>query len=189
MAARNALSALGGPPPAPNPDPQPPTPGLNALAGPQVNPQAGPQTGAPLPPPPPPVPTHQQTVAAVRHFDAIEQEITTLLKDPDCGKADIRSKAIDGMMKLVAKNIVTPAEAVTQLSQFPDDPFEQKQALENHLKQTVVAATMILHNHAVGAQQAAASGQPMDDTPYNPDEHQNIIAGLHGRYKGARGNA
>ena len=179
---RNALSALGGPPPAPNPDPVQPPAGPNALAG----PQAGPQSAAPQQAAPPPVPSHQQTVAALRHFDALEQEISTLLRDPDCGKSDLRSKAIDGMTKLVANGIIPPAEAVTQLGQFPDDPFEQKQALEKHLVQTVTAANIILQNHAHGAQQAAASGQPMDETPYNPDDHQSVISSLHGRYKGAR---
>lgn len=186
---RNALAALGGPPPAPNPDPQPPTPGLNALVGPQSGPQAGPQTGAPQQAAPPPVPSHQQTVAALRHFDAIEQELTALLRDPDCGKADLHSKAIDGTTKLVASGILSAAEAVTQLGQFPDDPFEQKQWLEQHLIQTVTAANIVLQNHAHGAQQAAASGQPMDETPYNPDDHQSIISGFHGAYKRMKGNA
>ena len=176
---RNALSALSGPPPAPNPDPQPPT-GGNALAGPGPQPSGAPPQSAP------PIPTHQQTVAALRHFDAIEQELTKLLKDPDCGRADLRSKAIDGTTRLVAMNIMPAADAVAQLANFPDDPFEQKQWLEKNLVQTVSAANIVLQNHAHGAQQAAAAGQPMDETPYNADDHQSIMSGFHARYKGKR---
>ena len=176
---RNALSALSGPPPAPNPDPQQPT-GGNALAGP------GPQPSGAQQQPAPPIPTHAQTVAALRHFDAIEQELTTLLKDPDCGKGDLHSKAIDGMTRLVATNIVSAADAVTQLADFPDDPFKQKQWLEKHMVQTVSAANIVLQNHAHGAQQAAAAGQQMDETPYNADDHHSIMSGFHARYKGKR---
>ena len=58
--------------------------------------------------------------------------------------------------------------------------------LEQHLIQTVSAANIVLHNYAVGAQQASASGQQMDETPYSADDHQSIMSGFHARYKGKR---
>jgi hypothetical protein len=174
----SALTSLGGAPPAPNPVPQPPAqPQASALAG-----------GAPQAPPSqlqiPPAPDHQQTVAALRHFDAIENALVALLKDPAVGKSDLRSSAIDQMTKLVARGIMTPATAVTQLSDFPDKPFDQKMWLQGHLQQTIQGATMVLAHH-----QAAFAGQDVDTTPPSPDDHQNAISGLISMYKGNGQNA
>src|SRR5271166_2044650 len=130
-----ALSSIGGPPPAPNPTPQQPDNNapLSAIASPQktgAQPMAAQQPAAPPPPP-----THQQTVAALRHFGAISNEVSSLLKDSDCGKADLKSKVIDGMTSLVSDGIQTPSDAIKTLATFPDKPFEQKQWLMQHLQQ------------------------------------------------------
>jgi len=135
--------------------------------------QAAPQ-GAPMPPP---APSHQQTVAALRHFDAIEKELSGLLADPDLGKSDLKSKIIDGTTKLVANGILTASAAVTELGTVPERPFEQKKWLENHFVQTLQAANAVLGHHA-----AAFAGQQVDTTPANPDDHQQHMAGLMSNY-------
>lgn len=166
----NALSSMGGAPPAPNPQPDS---GGNALAS------QGPSGGAQAAPPPPP--THQQTVAALRHFSAIEGELTHILSDPDVGTADMKSKIIDGTTKLVASGILTPASAVGELGTVPDRPFDQKIWLMKHFQQTVQAQSLVLAHHQIGGPTAP------NDEPYNPDNHHSIMAGLMGQYRG--GNA
>lgn len=166
----NALSSgISGPPPAPNPSPignqMPQTMG--------AQPQAAPQG-------PPPPPNHQQTVAALRHFDAIEKELTVLLKDPSIGRSDIRSQVIDGVTKLVAEGFMTPTTAITQLATFPDRPFEQKKWLEAHLAQTIQSADGVLMHHAAGF-----GGQDVDTSPPNNDNHLGTMSGLVGQYKGS----
>lgn len=163
----------------------PPAPDINAL-GAQGQPGGSSQTAGPSQQPqtPPAPPTHQQVVGAMRHFDAIEKELSALLSDPDVGKADLKSKIIDGTTKLVANRILSPSQAVMQLGTVPERPFDQKQWLQTHLAQTVQAATMILAHHAVGAQQAEASGQPMDTSPPSPDGHIDAMAGLAQNYRG-----
>jgi len=165
----NALSSgIGGPPPAPNPSPignqMPQTMG----AQPQQAPQA-----------PPPPPNHQQTVAALNHFAAIEKELTTLLKDPACGRSDMRSEAIDGATKLVASGFLSPSEAITELATFPERPFDQKKWIEGHLTQTIQSAQGILTHHAAGF-----AGQQVDTTPPNHDNHIATMRGLVSNYKG-----
>jgi hypothetical protein len=166
-------------PPAPNPDAlqsQPPSPQPIGSGSQGQPPGASPQAQQAPPPPP----THQQTVAALRHFDAIEQELTALLKDPDCGKADMKSKMIDGMTTLVGRRIVTPASAVMQLGSVPDRPYDQKMFLQNHLQQTMQAAAGVLDHHAQGF-----AGQSVSTEPPNPDDHIGTMAGLAQQYKGA----
>ena len=176
----NALSQNLSTPPAPNPQPQQqqnPTPQGNALAmngaGPMgQSPEMGPQQTAPAP-------NHQQTVAALRHFNAIETELTDLLNDPSVGRSDLKSKIIDGTTKLVANRILTPAQAVTQLGDVPERPFDQKTWLEQHLQQVSQAATLVLAHHQVGY-----AGQDVDTTPPDEEDHLGTVAGLQAQYKG-----
>jgi hypothetical protein len=140
----------------------------------------GPQPQQAQPPIPP---SHAQTVAALRHFTAIEKETQTLLKNPDCGKADIRSAIIDGMTGLVSRGIVTPSDAVKELGSVPDKPFDQKKWLEMHFTQATQAQTAMLSMHQMGS-----LGQPPDDSKPNTDDHQNIMSGLESQLQGgARG--
>ena len=168
----NALSAIGGPPPAPIPDSQvqmPPSMPGNAL---------GPAPAAAVgPPAPPPAPSHQQTVAALRHFAALERELTKLLKDPDLGKADLKSKIIDGTTGLVAGGYLTPAGAVTELGTVPERPFDQKKWLEQHFVQTIAAANQVLGHHQ------AAPPDGMDQTTPSMDNHHDLMQGLAKQYQ------
>ena len=59
-------------------------------------------------------------------------ELSTLLKNPDLGKADLKSSIIDGTTKLVAERIIPPNDAVTQLATVPDRPFQQREWIQNH---------------------------------------------------------
>ena len=170
----NALSALSGPPPAPNPDPQgQPSGGMPMTA---LGPSPGQQHASAGPPP---APSHQQTVAALRHFAAIERELTTLLKDPDLGKADLKSKIIDGTTGLVAGGYLTPAAAVTELGTVPERPFEQKKWLEQHFQQTIAAANQVLGHH----QAAFPGGAPNEEAP-SMDNHHDLMQGLASNYQG-----
>lgn len=158
----SALRSLA-PPPPPNPQ--------GALsAGVQQAPQAPPQQM--------PAPSHQQTVAALRHFDAIGKQLEIALKDPELGKSDIRSKVIDGMTTLVADRIIPPGQAVTQLATFPDRPFEQKAWLIQHYQQTQQAKDAVLSHHAM-----ASAGQGPEPTP-SADSHMDDMQGLHAQYQG-----
>ena len=128
---------------------------------------------------PPPAPSHQQTVAALRHFAALERELTTLLKDPDLGKADLKSKIIDGTTGLVAGGYLTPAAAVTELGTVPERPFDQKKWLEQHFIQTIAAANQVLAHH----QAAFPGGAPNEAAP-SMDDHHDLMQGLASQYQG-----
>jgi hypothetical protein len=127
---------------------------------------------------PPPPPSHQQTVAALRHFGAISSECASLLADPDCGKTDVRSKVIDGVTKLVSEGIATPADAVRELASFPDRPFEQKKWLEAYMTRSDQAATAVLAHHQMAPPQP---GTPQGD--YDPENHSQIMQGLISQYQ------
>lgn len=162
----SALRSLA-PPPPPNPQ--------GALsAGVQQAPQAPPQQM--------PAPSHQQTVAALRHFTAIGKQLEIALKDPELGKSDVRSSLIDGMTTLVADRIIPPGQAVTQLATFPDRPYEQRLWIQKHLEQTIQAKNAVLSHHAM-----ASAGQGPEPTP-SADNHMSDMASLHSQYAGQTGN-
>lgn len=180
--------AFSGPPPAPDIQQQQPSSptGGNMLAGSPAGAPPGPNTspaqsqGAPAPAP---APTHEQTVAAMRHFQAIQDEIEPLLKDPDVGKSDMKSKVIDGATKLVASRIFSPADAVAQLADFPEAPFEQRSWLIRHYFMATVAMHQVLDHHG----SAAAAGMvPVGGKPKRGD-HMADMQGLRGHYKPAGG--
>ncbi|MCW2317623.1 hypothetical protein M2322_003187 [Rhodoblastus acidophilus] len=169
----NALSM--GPPPPPNPGAGE-TPDSNALALPQ---QAEEQSAAPAQQVAPP--NHQQTVAALRHFSAIQDALMSLLDDPSVGKSDLKSKAIDAASKLVATSNLTPVQAVSLLSDFPDRAFDQKKWLEQHLIMIVTGSEAVLSHH-----QSGFLGQDVDSTPPDESDHMNAITQLANQYRGAR---
>lgn len=178
----SALSSVGGPPPAPNPTPQTTTPNpvstaLNPMAPGPSGSASGPSQQQQQPPPPP---SHAQTVAALRHFTAIEGETEKLLRNPDCGKSDMRSTVIDSVTRLVSKGITTPSDAVRELGNFPDKPYDQKKWLENVYTQAAQAQTAMLAMHQHGA-----LGQPPGPTPANMDDHHAIMSGLASGFKGS----
>lgn len=162
-------------PPAPNPDGMP-----GALVGSSGAPQTG-QAQAPQAPPQVPAPTHQQTVAALRHFAAIGKQLEIALKDPDLGKSNIRDKVIDGMTTLVADRIIPPGQAVTQLATFPDPPFQQKQWLVQHMQAIMQARNAVLAHHA-----QAFAGAPPQPTPSNDNHMQDIQGMMAAHYNGAQ---
>lgn len=150
------------------------------MQGPQM--PMAPQGAPPAPPQAPqmPAPTHAQTVAALRHFHAIAGELQTLLRDPDLGRADMKGKIIDGTTQLVAQRIITPAQAVVQLGDVPEKPFDQKQWIMTHFQQTKAAADAVLGHHA----QAFAGQEETGEPPAPEDDHFKIMSGLHEMYRG-----
>lgn len=168
----------GGPPDAPQGgEPQMMQQGLQPQMAPQGPPQ--PQQMAQ------PAPTHEQTVAALRHFHAIVDVLRPLIKDPELGKTDVKGKIIDGSTELVAQRIISPAQAVMQLGDVPEKPFDQKQWVVGHYQQAMQAADMVLAHYGAANQ---GSGDIVADmqqhAPPNPDDHMNHMSSLHDHYKG-----
>ena len=94
-----------------------------------------------------PAPSHEQTVAALRHFRAVSKELRVLLQNPDLGKSDLKSDIIDGFSKLVGDEIIPAAQAATLLGQMPERPFEQKQWLTKMFVQNMQAQVSVLAHH------------------------------------------
>lgn len=165
----------------------PPTPDIDAQMGQGAlqggsgapGPMRPPQGGQPQQPPPMPAPTHAHAVAAMRHFHALGEPLEAALKDPDLGKADLKDKVIGGMTKLVARRILSPAQAVTQLATFPERPFDQKAWLANHLMQVKQAEMAVLTHHGMAFAGGGAQAAP------HPDDHMADMAGMmQGHYAG-----
>jgi hypothetical protein len=135
-----------------------------------------------------PAPTHGQTVAALRHFNAILGELKGLLENPDLGKANLKSTIIDGMTKLVAERIIPPAAAVTQLAAVPDEPFQQAQWAKNHYAQTVQAQAAVLDHHR---QSAMGTGNydlenALHEDESDPDSHMETMQGTMAQHYGGQ---
>jgi hypothetical protein len=144
-----------------------------------------PQTGAggaPGGPQQAPAPDHAQTVAALRHFGAITRSIVGLLKNPALGKTDMRSEVIDAMTKLVASDMMRSDNAVSEMSTFPEKPFDQRKWLEDHLMNARQGQVAVLSHH-----QAAFGGTTPDQDAVASsmeDNHHSSMKGLMGHYKG-----
>lgn len=160
----NPLEVGSTSPPPPNPD------AGNALQ--QGAPQQQAQQSSP--------PDHAQTVAALRHFDGIKEELEVLLKNPALGKTSIKSQIIDAVGNLVGKRLMSPAIAVMQLSKVPDQPLEQRKMLQQQMMQTVQAERGIIAHHAMGY-----AGQGPEPTP-SSDNHMDVMGELNTNYSGGK---
>lgn len=151
----------------------------NAL---QQGPPGAAPAGAPGAPPAPPQLSHNETVAALRHFDEVGGMFGSVLKNEGLGKQDVKSSLIDAVTKLVADRVVPPTAAVELLSQFPTRPFEQKQWIEKHYQDNQNAAVTVLDHH-----RAMNAGAPEDtiEQSYDPEQHMGTIGGVLSRLKGA----
>lgn len=118
-------------------------------------------------------PTHGQTVAALRQFDAFIGMWKSILKNPDLGKSDLKDAFIESMTKLVGDSIISPSQAVSLLTRIPDKPFDQKKFVEQHYMTDLKARNMVIVHHA-----AAFAGAPPEPTPNNADDHMNVIKGM-----------
>lgn len=156
--------------------PAPPNPdaGGNPLQG---GPQA---SAAPAPP------SYEQTVAALRHFDAVKGELTTLLNNPALGRSDIKSSVIDGTTKLVAERFMSPEDAVMQLSKVPTDPLQQRKWLQTMLAQTVQSENAVLDHYGAGNPHLGAVADHVKKNHGHKDAHMNHMKALQVNYGGKK---
>lgn len=168
----NPLEGVMTSPAAPNPDAG--SNGSNALQ--QGAPaQAGPQKA-------PPAPTHAQTVAALRHADAIKNELSILLKNDALGKSSIKSAIIDGATKLVAERIMPASDAVPLLASVPDDPIQQRKWVQQHLMNAIQSEHAVLDQHRntnLGSGDWATESQQHNTSP---DNHMQDVKALGAQY-------
>jgi hypothetical protein len=168
------------PPPPPRPQGMQANSQRNALANSPGGMPAVPG-GAPAAAPPPPKPSHGETVAALRHFNAIAGGIRVLLADPAAGRSDMKSKIIDAVSQMVAQRMIPPGTAVAQLSDVPSTPFGQKQWLEQHYQQAMQAAAMVIDHHTASHQ---GIPEEMINKSSDLDSHMETMRGLMGHYPG-----
>jgi hypothetical protein len=155
---------------------------------PQMAPGAAPNAPPQEGPPQQPAPSHEQTVAALRHFQALLAEGRTLLKNPDLGKSNVKSAIQDGAIKLVADGIISPADAVTQLATVPERPIEQKKWVENLYAQAVTAQSNVLDHHRMAHIGTGDYGIESALHQSNPDAHKQTMQGMmEAHYGGGRG--
>jgi hypothetical protein len=168
-------------PPAPNP-------GMgNALTSGAMPQPAAPQgPGGPAGAQAPPPPTHAQTVAALRHFDAIRKELEIIAKDPALGKSSVKSKIIDGVMRLVAERFMKPVQAVDELSKVPTEPLLQMKWVKTMYAQAQAAENGILDHYGATQPHLGTVADHFAGTKgaYNPDDHGDHLAAMTANYRG-----
>lgn len=157
------------------PPPEQPVGGQNALLSSQVQ-QGGPQQ------PMPRVPTHAETVATLRHTAAIRVELMSLAKDPALGKSNVKPAVIDGVLRLVADQVMTTVQAVDQLSKFPDEPGQQLQWVKTMLAQNQQVANGVLDHHASGTPGTLDWSIESRHTAYDRDNHLSTMHRLAENY-------
>jgi hypothetical protein len=142
---------------------------LPPIPQPQQQQQQAPQAAGPQGVP---APTHAQTVAALRHFHAVMNELRSIATSPDLGKASVKSSIIDGTTKLVSERMMSPGQAVEMLASVPDKPRDQKMWVAQHLQNAMLARAAVVMHHAV-----AFAGTPPQQAP-SADNHQQDLSAM-----------
>lgn len=165
----NPLSNVAAPPQPQGAQPQ----GGNPLA--RIAPQLG---GAPQKPP---APTKAQTTAAVQRFGAIQSAMRSVMEDPAFGKSNVRPAVLDAASKLLGTKLLSLPEIMNAIGDLPDDPLEQKQAIQKIYNDAKMAESNVLDHH--GAAVAAGMLPPNGGEDYDQGNHETHMNGLMGHYQ------
>ena len=101
-------------------------------------------------------------------------ELNTLIKDPDLGKADMKSAIIDGTTKLVSERMISPAQAVQMLATVPERPFDQKTWIMGHMQQAMMGQDALLTHRAAAF--PGAGQEPMPDAENHMADLQSMMS-------------
>lgn len=134
----------------------------------------------------PPAPDHGQTVAALRHFRALEQELQSLWTDPALGKSDVKGKIIEGATKLVANRILSPEQAVMQLGNVPSDPAAQRKWVWEHLQQIMLGRETVLAHYGAAFNGVHPDVAQATSSKSTPESHMGDISGMMASHYGRR---
>lgn len=146
---------------------------VNALMNPQV---MAPQQQMPAP-------SHQETVAALRHFMRIVDELQKLEKNPALGRSNMKDPIIDGVSSLVADRMLSAADAIPLLASVPDDPLQQRKWMQKMLQQTIHAQNSVLTHHVAAHPATLDWAQEKQHQAGSMDDHMQTMSGLAGRYR------
>lgn len=150
---------------------------------------AGPQGGAPGIMRPPPAPSHQETVAALRHFHEIQRQLGPLLKNPKIGKSDMKGEVYTVGALLLGDGFMSLPEVMTALKSFPKEPIDQRKWIEQHYNNAVAAQQKVLDDHAahVGPGSGDFATEWGAKTALDPDmAHGDLMSSIMGHYKGRK---
>lgn len=144
---------------------------LTPNGGPFARPVAAPQA--------PPTPTHEQAVAGYHRAQEIKQRMGKILDDPRAGHANIRPLVLDAGATLVGERIMSLAELMRGLSDFPgaDNPLAQKQWVRHLVAVNSMAQRKLLMDH-----RAANAPDYQHGTHWSADKHSDHMAGLMTHY-------
>lgn len=163
-------------PPAPDPDMG------NALTSGAMpaQSQAAPAAGQQQPPL-----SHAEVVTGLRHADAVKRELMLLAKDPALGKSNVKSKVIDGVLRLVSQGYMQTTEAVDELSKVPTEPLMQMKWVKNMYAQAQAAENNILDHYGATSPHFGTVGDHFAMTGGINDryEHHDHIASMKGKLR------
>lgn len=106
----------------------------------------------------PPQPNYQQTTAALRHLWEFQKHWQQVMKTPNFGKADLKGPMIDMLADLMGDGYVTLPQTLQMLQDFPTNPLQQRQFVEQHFAQDKKAEDALLQHYRA----AAGPPQPGD---------------------------
>lgn len=91
--------------------------------------------------------THDQVVAAMHYFTALDRALAPLLKDDRIGRENIRPKVFEAAASLMGEKILSLADVMNAIKTLPDDPIGQKKWVEQHLRTNALAQEKIIEDY------------------------------------------
>jgi hypothetical protein len=117
----------------------------------------------------------------VKRFSAIQNALREVMQDKDFGRANVRPKLLDEGSKLLAARVLSLPELMSQISNFPTDPLQQKQVVQQIYNSAQQAEAHVLDAH--GSAIAAGKLPPDGGPKYDAGEHEQHMQGLLAHYK------
>lgn len=128
---------------------------------------------------PTPAPTRAQAIAGYHRMQETKRLMGRILENPKTGHANIRPLVLDAGATLVGEKIMSLAELMSGLSDFPgaDNPLGQKKWVQHLVAVNGAAQRKLLQDH-----RAANTPDWQHGTPWSADNHSDNMAALMAHY-------
>lgn len=131
--------------------------------------------------------SHQMTVAAITHFQAVKKQLTRLAANPGLGKENIRPAIFNATADLLGEGFFTLPQLMNEIKSLPVDPPGQKKWVMQHLSNVTLAQHQVLDDHRANAQGSgdfASEAQGFAPVGVGAPVHSDLMSQVSRAYKG-----
>ena len=129
--------------------------------------------------------SHEMTVAAITHFQAVTKQLKQIAANPGLGRENIRPKIFNAIASLLGDGFFTLPMVMNEIKTLPTDPVGQKQWVMTHLMNAQMAQKQVIQDHRDSQQGTGDYQSEAQNFTPSTRVHADMMSELSRNYKGA----